>query len=202
MDNPSIYSGDPPGSTATDATRTSTVTPEKVVKKKRIRRGGKRRFRRSLLKNSDLCKTFKIFHNNIRGVDSKVESLKRICSVIEPDVVTLNETLHKSKRKVSIEGYATYGKNRKNTVGGGIATLISKSHSNSVLKVGEGSEPDEYLVTRHSQFSIPINIINVYEKVESRVTNEEIEDSWYRVVTEIKKIEHRNEAFILIGDMN
>ena len=79
---------------------------------------------------------------------------------------------------------------------------MKKSIANFALKAGEGSDTDEYLITRLSKFSPPLNIINVYEKVESRCTKDEIEERWCRLVAEVRKIENRKESFLLIGDMN
>ena len=45
---------------------------------------------------------------------------------------------------------------------GGIATGIRKDESQFCLKVDEGENNDEYLITRHCQFLKPINISNCY----------------------------------------
>ena len=85
---------------------------------------------------------------------------------------------------------------------GGIATCIAnKEMANTVvMKYGEGD--DEFIITRHSQFSVPINIINVYGEQESRVGNDEVEQRWSRIVNEIENIERRGEETILLGDLN
>ena len=48
---------------------------------------------------------------------------------------------------------------------GGVATCVKNSESHNVLKVTEGKE---YIITRHSEFITPINVINIYGNVESR----------------------------------
>ena len=45
---------------------------------------------------------------------------------------------------------------------GGVATYVAKQDHKETLKINEGTEDNEYIVTRHSQFRKPINIINVY----------------------------------------
>ena len=80
--------------------------------------------------------------------------------------------------------------------------LQSQDDSDNTLKVKDGPDNDEYVITRHSQFSIPINVVNVYGETETRAKNSEIEDRWYRIVTELKKIEYNGELSVLIGDMN
>ena len=86
--------------------------------------------------------------------------------------------------------------------GGGVATSVSQEDSNHELKVKDGPDNDEYIITRHSQFIVPINIINVYGETENRTKNSDVEDRWYRIVTELKKIEYKGEFSVLIGDMN
>ena len=175
--------------------------PKLVKKKQRIRRGGKGRFRNDVT-NFKTCDQWKIYHCNIRGFDSKSSSLKPILETVRPNVVTLNETLYMNNKKLNIEGYVTFNRNRKNTNGGGVATSVSQEDSKHTLKVKDGPNNDEYVITRHSQFKVPINIVNIYGETESRTTNNEVEDRWYRVVTELKKIDYRGEHVVLLGDMN
>ena len=143
-----------------------------------------------------------IYHCNIRGFDSKSSSLKSILETVQPNVVTLNETYYKNNKKLNIEGYVTFNRNRKNINGGGVATSVSQEHSKHTLKVKDGPNNDEYVINRHSQFKVPIHIVNVYGETESRTTNNEVEDRWYRVLTELKKIEYKGEHVVLLGDMN
>ena len=71
------------------------------------------------------------------------------------------------------------------------------------MKVSEGKEEDdEYIVSRLDNTIPPINIINIYGTQESRSNNDEIERSWLRLMKEVEEIENRNEAVIIIGDMN
>ena len=125
-----------------------------------------------------------------------------ILETVRPNVVTLNETLYVNKKKLKIEGYTTYNRNRQNVNGGGIATAVIQDEAKHALKVKEGEERDEFLITKHSQFSVPINVFNIYGEVESRAKNTDIEDRWYRILSELKKIELLGEHAILIGDMN
>ena len=49
------------------------------------------------------------------------------------------------------------------------------------MKVTEGKEEDEYIVTRFDHTIPAINIINVYGQQESRTIDDELEKSWLRV---------------------
>ena len=71
-----------------------------------------------------------------------------------------------------------------------------------MLKVSEGKKNNEFIVTRHSQFKVPINIINIYGDIESRTPVDVIDNKWEEILKEISKIEAREELLILIGDLN
>ena len=130
-------------------------------------------------------------------------SLNAIFDNKKPNVATINETNLKGKKVITMPGYKSVCRNRAdNKHMGGVATLVKKSEIEDFIKVGEGADLDEYLVTRHSQFLIPINIVNVYGEIENRFTREQVEDRFDRICEELNKIELRGEQAILIGDMN
>ena len=83
-----------------------------------------------------------------------------------------------------MEGFTSYNRNRLHANMGGVATCIDNKEAYNALKVTEGANDDEYIVTRHSQFITPINILNVYGETESRATNTEIKDRWERILKE------------------
>ena len=99
-------------------------------------------------------------------------------------------------------GYQCYSRKRKDKSQGRIANCVIKSDGNDCLKVSEGTDTSEYLITRHSQFLTPINIINVYGEQENRTPANEVEENWNKIANEIVKIESKGESFILIGDLN
>ena len=99
--------------------------------------------------------------SNIRGYDSKVLSFHNIIANAKPkpNVIVLNETHFKGERKMHIPGYVSYNRNRVNKYMGGIATAIDNKEAAHALKVKEGEHDDEFLTTRHGQFTTPINIL-------------------------------------------
>ena len=70
------------------------------------------------------------------------------------------------------------------------------------LKVTEGTNDEEILVTRHSQFQTPINIVNVYGEQECRTSKEKLEENWESVLTILNEIDRKGECAILLGDLN
>ena len=59
------------------------------------------------------------------------------------------------------DGFSCFNKNRQTTHMGGGATCIANKDSIDTLKVSEGANNEEYIVTRNSQFTVPLNIMNV-----------------------------------------
>ena len=116
-------------------------------------------------------------------------------------MLTLNDTNLKGKLKVKIPKYFSYNKNREKFKGG-VSTVIANHLKHNTMKITEGTENDEYIVTRFDHTVPPINIVNVYGAQESRNTDSDIEKSWLRLMKDVKDIETRNEATIIIGDMN
>ena len=70
------------------------------------------------------------------------------------------------------------------------------------MKVAEGEGDLEMMITRHSQFQIPLNIINLYGEQECRSSREKILENWEKVLQAIDKIESKGELLILQGDLN
>ena len=59
--------------------------------------------------------------------------------------------------KLKLDGYKGFSKNRQNGNMGGVAVLVKEEDNDNVIKAAEGSDDNEYIVTRHSQFAVPIN---------------------------------------------
>ena len=85
---------------------------------------------------------------------------------------------------------------------GGVATAVQNYLKPYTVKVKEGQEDDEFLITRLDHVNPPINIVNVYGGIEGRMDNQEILENWGRLMLELEKIKDRNESCLLIGDLN
>ena len=143
-----------------------------------------------------------ILHSNCRGYNSKKHSFMSIINGVNPNIVTINELGYKKDKRLSIPGYHCYNRNRISQNMGGVATVIRNDEKMFAIKVDEGLDKDEFILTRHCQFSPPINILNIYGEIESRSNKKEIEERWDRILAIVAGIESRNEALLLIGDMN
>ena len=164
-------------------------------------RNNRKADRRSKVKHKYNSVNLKIIHSNTDGYKSKKESINEIAINEKPDVFLLNDTNLKGNIKVKVPGYFSYNKNRDKHKGG-VSTAVANHLVHNTMKVAEGTDEDEYIITRIDKTIPAVNIVNIYGTQESRSTNDEIEKTWYRLMKDVKDIESRNEAVIIIGDMN
>ena len=143
-----------------------------------------------------------IYQSNIRGYISKAFSFGGIVAGLQPSVIVLNETHLKHDQKLKIPGYNSFNRNRGKKCIGGIATSIKNVDAMHVLKVTEGENENEFLITRHGQFVVPINIINVYGQQEGTSSKDDILKRWDNIMKEVVKIEATGEHLIILGDLN
>ena len=173
--------------------------PMELTQKKKIRRG--RGGKRDSFTKDDVVNKWIIFHLNIRGLKSKYPSVGPIVNALDVDLISLNEHGLRNKQKMQIGGYKSYTKNRFNSNMGGVSISVKDEDSNVTLKVGEGKDDNEFIITRHNQCFPAINVINVYGCQKSAPIAT-IEDKWNEILEEAIKIEMKGENVLLIGDMN
>ena len=85
---------------------------------------------------------------------------------------------------------------------GGVATIVKNNLKAHTIKVKEGEDEDEFLITHLDHINPPINIINIYGGIEERMDNQDILETWGRLKIEIDNIKDRQESCVLIGDFN
>ena len=104
---------------------------------------------------------------------------------------------------MKIKNYHTSLRNRKSFKKmGGVATAVQNYLKTHTVKVMEGEEDDEFMITRLDHINPPLNIVNIYGGIETRMENQEILESWGRIKLELDKIRDRNEFCLLVGDVN
>ena len=83
----------------------------------KTRRGYKGRFR---VKNE-----LRLIGINANGISSKLQSFTHLISELNPSIICLQETKLRKTGKLQINGFITFELNRKNSAGGGLATMIN-----------------------------------------------------------------------------
>ena len=143
-----------------------------------------------------------ILHSNCDGYISKKASIENIVKSKNADVLLLKETALKGKRNVKIKDFFfSFAKNREK-IKGGVETVIANYLKPHTVKVTEGKEGDVYIITRLGHVVPAVNIINIYGHQESRMTKDEITESWFRLCKDLEEIETKGETLLIIGDLN
>ena len=83
----------------------------------------------------------------------------------------------------------------------GVSTSVEEGAAVHSLLLKDGDDQD-FIITRHSQFCIPINVLNWYGEQETHNSKEYIENKWLSILKEIKRIERLEEGLIIAGDLN
>ena len=91
-----------------------------------------------------------ILHSNIRGFRSKKDSLVANASLVNADLISLNEHGVYGNNKINIENYVTFSKNRTSKKLGGASLSIKEDEKENIVKIKEGIDDDEYVIVRNS----------------------------------------------------
>ena len=85
---------------------------------------------------------------------------------------------------------------------GGVVTLVKNNLKAHTIKVKEGEEKDEFLITHLDHTNPPIKIVNIYGGIEERMDNQDLLETWGRIKVDLDNIKDRQESCVLIGDFN
>ena len=146
-------------------------------------------------------RAFSVLLTNMRGFQSKQSSLQRVIKKVKPSMIAINETQLVGRRKVDLNPYLCWTKNRTEGKGGGICTAVAPEYRDSAVGAGEGEGGDEYMVTRVEAFSPAFNLINCYGEQRS-LKVEEVEEKWRRLRKVMEEVRARGEHCLLAGDLN
>ena len=108
-------------------------------------------------------KELTVVNNNCNGIMSKLASLSYLISELKPSIITLQETKLKQPGKLRSKGlkdYVIFELCRKNSQGGGLATVVEKS-LNPVF-ISEGDDKEEILVVQIHVNNVALRIFNLY----------------------------------------
>jgi exonuclease III len=126
-----------------------------------------------------------------------------LLNIVKPTVATFQETNVAGDNKIKVKNYCCFQRNRKGVkTMGGVATLVANDVKAHALKVTEGENDDEFLITRLGHVVPPVNILNVYGGIEGRMSRLEVTENWVRIKKQITMIKEREEGLVLIGDLN
>ena len=177
----------------------ATGTAAKSLKiKKNTKEVPKKNRRSKKLKNT--LKSCKFYYLNIRGLKSKIESLKKIIIEEKPEVIGLVETMLYGKDKVVMEGYIIYRNDRNGD--GGVLIAIKDVLKGIMVEESNSKRKNESIRLSLTNNKTKIRIGLVYNPQENKTTKDELEDVYGRIESEIKNARKMEQHIIVMGDMN
>ena len=147
-------------------------------------------------------KEIKILSCNIRGWQSKSESLSNIAKKEKADIICLQETHCSDAKAPQIKGYSTYFRNRTQKCKGGLAILVYDKISKFVTKLESSSEPAEFFSLRLDCFDPCLVIINFYGVIESQYSKQEVLKIQSELFSAYETHVNSGSDVLLVGDFN
>ena len=138
---------------------------------------------------------------NIRGLKSKLESLREKIDEIEPTVICITETHLLEKEGLDIEGYVPFRNNRDN-LGGGIYIGVREELRSVSTIVHKGKEVGESLWITIDNSRVKLRIGAIYAPQESRTSKERLEIMYEDIGSQLLKAKEKQQNTILMGDFN
>ena len=132
--------------------------------------------------------SMKFYCNNVRGLQSKIDTVKNVLGKEMIDIAILTETHNRGLKNIKIEDYVCYFRNRPLRDKGGIAIYIHQKWANSVMKLEEGIDHNEFVA--------------YYGVIEGQFTNEEVRAMQGDLFEIIRKYNEEGCILVWAGDFN
>ena len=104
----------------------------------------KKKTRRSM-KIKNALQKFTIVYQNIRGLKSKVDSVRELVDDCQPNLLCLVETHMQEEEKITIPGYETVYRNDKTLNSGGILITVKDTLKTITMPVAQETEVGQTL---------------------------------------------------------
>ena len=142
----------------------------------------------------------KMYLVNVRGVKSKMNSIKGILEEHQPDIVGMVETHVNQVEHLEMEGY-TLIRNDRNEEGGGVMLMMKSEYKQETIEVERTSGSMESLwVTMGTKTIYRIGVI--YIPKGDKETKKNLESIYKNIKEQIKRAEELSQRIIIMGDFN
>ena len=152
-------------------------------------------------KTSNKLRQCKVLYLNIRGLKSKMASLKKILINEQPEIVGLTETMLDEADAVELEGYSVYRSDRERE-GGGILVAVKKVLKELIVEESVDKNEGESMWVSLGSPKINLRIGLVYNPQESKTKKDKLKEVYQRIEEEIKLAKQKNQRTLLMGDFN
>ena len=143
----------------------------------------------------------KIYYCNVRGFNSKKESIQKIANDKDPDIMVLTETNSKGTLHPKINDMITFYRNREVLHMGGLSVLVKNKFQDYVVRSKVGQGHNEMLTVKFSCFQPRLAIIAVYGAQKS-VGNTVLETNIRELFFEVQECKAAGFQTVVLGDTN
>ena len=147
-------------------------------------------------KTSDI----KLLYANVRGLRSKLTSIKNVLSEVKPAIAVITETHLSENQGVKIDGYVFFGRAREGKIGGGVGIFV-KEEMKMVVAPHLSHRRIEIIWISMKMANEPPILVGVYYGKQESVCLEEIQEEMDLLTEEILEMKTIGEV-ILCMDAN
>ena len=152
-------------------------------------------------RNQNKFKKLKVYYANVRGIKSKITSMKEIIKEIKPHIICLTETKLGKDENIKIDGYHFENNNNEEGKGGVTIGLCNEiRHMGVVLE--KVTLEYETIWIKLSNEHIKIRIGNIYAPQESRTEKKVFEEMYRHICEQNLEAEKQGEKILILGDFN
>ena len=149
-----------------------------------------------------MFKKFTLYYNNIRGIKSKLESLKEIIIEKKPHIICLNETLLGEEEKVEIEDYEIMYNSKREGKMGTLIGIHKMLVGKSVILEKISEEYEAFWIQCSNNNNIKMRIGNIYAPQENRTKKSIINKMYSNIKKHSNEAKKLGEKILVVGDFN
>ena len=156
------------------------------------------------VENNKKVKTYdlKFYSSNVRGLRSKLESVKNVLLSEEYDVAIFTETQCSGSSNIRIPGYVNYFRNRESKSKGGISVYVKDKWANWCMKLESGDGDNEFMVVKIEAFNPAIVVVVYYGVIENRTPTAKVLQMQGELFNTIKEYADQGMSIQWAGDFN
>ncbi len=144
----------------------------------------------------------KFYSSNVRGLRSKIESVKNILSSEEYVVALFTEMQCSGTSNIKISGYVNYFRNREERIKGGVSIYVRDKWANFCMKLESGTGDNEYMFLKIEAFDPTIVVCVFYGVIENRTPASKVLHMQSELFNTIKEHVDQGATLVWAGDFN
>ena len=144
----------------------------------------------------------KFYSSNVRGLRSKLESVKNLLLSESYDVALFSETQCSGNSNIKIPGYVNYFRNRESKSKGGVCVYIKERWAKWCMKLESGEGDNEFMFIKIEAFEPAIVICVYYGVIENRTPSAKVLHMQGDLFNTVKEYIDQGVSLQWAGDFN